>query len=163
MSGKRSRYRWVVCLHRHATSCTKNGLPSTNHYSCTIDRKTISTRSAGRPAGRKPTTRSGDARSSLGSRRGGSYKSALDGLIIRNMHIHNAGGECVRLRGESVFCAPCRPDERRLRRKYLHFLVAFANVNISLCVSSSRDPPRRLLDTKYSFGRHPIMACVASL
>lgn len=34
--------------------------------------------------------------------RAGGYKSALDGLIIRNMHLLNAGSECVRLRGEYV-------------------------------------------------------------
>lgn len=32
--------------------------------------------------------------------RDGGYKSALDGLIVRGMNIQNAGGECVRLRGE---------------------------------------------------------------
>ena len=34
------------------------------------------------------------------SERSGGYKSALDGLIVRRMIIQNAGGECIRLRGE---------------------------------------------------------------
>jgi len=61
-------------------------------------------------AQREPTTRAGG------------YKSALDGLIIRNMHILNAGGECIRLRGKHawsrrsaasvrslIFCCGWRP------------------------------------------------------
>lgn len=32
--------------------------------------------------------------------REGGYTSALDGLVVQNMHLFNAGGECVRLRGK---------------------------------------------------------------
>ncbi|CAN0109680.1 unnamed protein product, partial [Scytosiphon promiscuus] len=42
-------------------------------------------------AGREPTTRAGG------------YKSALDGLIMRNMRLVNAGGECIRLRDFVTF------------------------------------------------------------
>ncbi|CAM9644683.1 unnamed protein product, partial [Hapterophycus canaliculatus] len=42
-------------------------------------------------AEREPTTRAGG------------YKSALDGLVIRNMRLVNAGGECVRLRDFVTF------------------------------------------------------------
>lgn len=40
------------------------------------------------PANREPTERDGG------------YISAIDGLVIRNMAITNAGGECIRLRGK---------------------------------------------------------------
>lgn len=43
---------------------------------------------------REPTTRTGGP--------DGDYLSALDGLIIRNMTVKNAGGECIRLRCESL-------------------------------------------------------------
>ncbi|CAM9620810.1 unnamed protein product, partial [Scytosiphon promiscuus] len=41
--------------------------------------------------GREPTTRSGG------------YRSALDGLVVRNMRLINAGGECVRLKDFVTF------------------------------------------------------------
>ncbi|CAM9164263.1 unnamed protein product, partial [Ectocarpus sp. 12 AP-2014] len=44
--------------------------------------------------------------------RDGGYVSGIDGLVIRNMAIANAGGECIRLRGKR------RSDKKRYRGTY---------------------------------------------